>query len=67
MALFFEHQNRFAAATYPIWGKLPAVRDGKVYLWNENLSWFRDPIAVKGQINSLADWILKSAKSTGKS
>ncbi|RAV21661.1 AraC family transcriptional regulator [Paenibacillus contaminans] len=51
----------------PIWGKLPAVRDGKVYLWNENQSWFRDPIAVKGQINSLADWILKSAKSTGTS
>jgi iron complex transport system substrate-binding protein len=46
----------------PIWGNLPAVRDGKVFLWNENQSWFRDPIAVKGQINSLADWIIEIAK-----
>lgn len=46
----------------PIWGNLPAIRDGKVYLWNENQSWFRDPIAVEGQINSLADWIMEVAK-----
>ncbi|MED2256580.1 AraC family transcriptional regulator [Brevibacillus parabrevis] len=46
----------------PIWGKLPPIRDGKVFLWNENQSWYRDPIAVEGQINSLAEWITKAAK-----
>ncbi|MGM0711933.1 hypothetical protein [Brevibacillus parabrevis] len=46
----------------PIWGKLPPIQNGKVYLWNENQSWYRDPIAVEGQINSLAEWITKAAK-----
>ncbi|MFF2889594.1 AraC family transcriptional regulator [Paenibacillus sp. NPDC057967] len=46
----------------PIWGNLPAVRNGKVYIWNENQSWYRDPIAVEGQINSLAAWIKEAAK-----
>jgi len=47
----------------PIWGKLPAIRDGKAFLWNESRSWYRDPIAVEGQINSLVDWILEAADS----
>ena len=46
----------------PIWGNLPAIRDGKAYLWNESQSWFRDPIAVEGQINSLADWLIEVSK-----
>lgn len=46
----------------PIWGKLPAIQNGKAYLWNENQSWFRDPIAVEEQINSLADWIIEAAR-----
>ncbi|WP_240644553.1 AraC family transcriptional regulator [Paenibacillus paeoniae] len=46
----------------PIWGNLPAVRNGKVFIWNENQSWYRDPIAVEGQINSLAAWIIEAAK-----
>ncbi|CAM4442786.1 AraC family transcriptional regulator [Paenibacillus endophyticus] len=46
----------------PIWGKLPAIRDGKAYLWNENQSWYRDPIAVEAQISSLADWIIEAAR-----
>lgn len=47
----------------PIWGNLPAIRDGKVYLWTESQSWFRDPIAVEGQIDNLANWILEAAKT----
>lgn len=45
----------------PIWGKLPAIRDGKAYLWNENQSWYRDPIAVEAQISNLANWIIEAA------
>lgn len=45
----------------PIWGNLPAIRDGKVFLWTENQSWYRDPIAVDGQINALAEWIIAAA------
>ena len=47
----------------PIWGNLPAIRDGKVYLWTESESWFRDPIAVEGQIDNLAKWIIQTAKT----
>ncbi len=47
----------------PIWGNLPAIRDGKVYLWTESQSWFRDPIAVEGQIDNLANWIIETAKT----
>ncbi len=47
----------------PIWGNLPAIRDGKVYLWNESQSWFRDPIAVEGQIDNLAKWIIEATKT----
>lgn len=47
----------------PIWGNLPAIRDGKVYLWTESESWFRDPIAVEGQIDNLAKWIIETAKT----
>ncbi len=47
----------------PIWGNLPAIRDGKVFLWTESQSWFRDPIAVEGQIDNLANWILEAAKT----
>jgi iron complex transport system substrate-binding protein len=46
----------------PMWGKLPTIRNGKVYLWNENQSWYRDPIAVEGQINNLTEWIIEAAK-----
>lgn len=47
----------------PIWGNLPAIRDGKVFLWTESQSWFRDPIAVEGQIDNLANWIMETAKT----
>jgi len=30
--------------------------------WTENDSWYRDPIAVDGQIQNLASWIVQVAK-----
>lgn len=45
----------------PIWGTLEPIRNNRVFLWTENQSWYRDPIAVKRQINELTDWIIKVA------
>lgn len=45
----------------PVWGKLPPIRDNRVFLWKESESWYRDPIAVDGQINSLANWLVETA------
>lgn len=47
----------------PIWGILPPVKEGRVYLWNESSSWYRDPIAMLNQINDLADWLAAAAKA----
>ncbi|OAB36047.1 AraC family transcriptional regulator [Paenibacillus glacialis] len=41
----------------PIWGSLKAIREGRVYLWNEKRSWYRDPIALLAQTQDLANWI----------
>ncbi|GGG01417.1 hypothetical protein GCM10010912_52870 [Paenibacillus albidus] len=46
----------------PIWGSLKAVREGKVYLWTEENSWYRDPIALLAQTEDLADWIVGLSK-----
>lgn len=43
----------------PIWGMLEPIRNNRVFLWSESKSWFRDPIAVYGQINELADWLIE--------
>lgn len=43
----------------PIWGKLPPIRDNRVFMWTENQSWYRDPIAVEGQIKDLTNWIIQ--------
>ncbi|THF72705.1 AraC family transcriptional regulator [Cohnella fermenti] len=45
----------------PLWGNLPAIKNNRTYLWTENQSWYRDPIAVDGQIQGLADWLLQVA------
>lgn len=45
----------------PIWGSLEPIRNNRVFLWTENQSWYRDPIAVKRQINDLTDWIIEAA------
>ncbi|MEK5180417.1 AraC family transcriptional regulator [Paenibacillus odorifer] len=45
----------------PIWGTLEPIRNNRVFLWTENQSWYRDPIAVKRQINELTDWIIEAA------
>lgn len=42
----------------PIWGSLPAIKNGKVYIWTEEQSWFRDPIALLKQTQDLAEWII---------
>ncbi|WP_339225475.1 ABC transporter substrate-binding protein [Paenibacillus sp. FSL H8-0332] len=41
----------------PIWGSLPAVKNGKIYVWKEERSWYYDPIAVLAQTEELADWL----------
>ncbi|AIQ53226.1 AraC family transcriptional regulator [Paenibacillus sp. FSL R7-0331] len=45
----------------PVWGSLEPIRNNRVFLWTENQSWYRDPIAVKRQINELTDWIIEAA------
>ncbi|WP_340024513.1 ABC transporter substrate-binding protein [Paenibacillus sp. FSL K6-1096] len=41
----------------PIWGSLPAVKNGNIYVWKEERSWYYDPIAVLAQTEELADWL----------
>lgn len=41
----------------PIWGTLPAVKNGKMYVWPEDRSWYYDPLAVLAQTEELAEWI----------
>ncbi|WP_433923293.1 AraC family transcriptional regulator [Paenibacillus taichungensis] len=48
----------------PVWGSLPAVKNGRVYIWTEEQSWFRDPIALLKQTQDLAEWIIKMKKET---
>jgi iron complex transport system substrate-binding protein len=48
----------------PVWGSLPAVKKGRVYIWTEEQSWFRDPIALLKQTQDLAEWIIKMNKET---
>ncbi|WP_440119024.1 ABC transporter substrate-binding protein [Paenibacillus sp. QZ-Y1] len=43
----------------PVWGSLPAVKSGRVYIWTEEQSWFRDPIALLKQTQNLAEWIIE--------
>jgi len=45
----------------PIWGGLEPIRNNRVFLWTENSSWYRDPIAVKKQVSALTDWIIEAA------
>ena len=45
----------------PIWGGLEPIRNNRVFLWTENSSWYRDPIAVQKQISVLTDWIIEAA------
>jgi len=42
----------------PIWGSLEAVREERIYIWNEERSWYRDPIALLAQTQELSDWIV---------
>lgn len=44
-------------STDPIWGSLPAVKNGHLYVWKEERSWYYDPIAVLSQTEELADWL----------
>ncbi|AIQ48247.1 ABC transporter substrate-binding protein [Paenibacillus sp. FSL R7-0273] len=41
----------------PVWGSLPAVKNGQLYVWKEERSWYYDPIAVLSQTEELADWL----------
>ncbi|CAM3644641.1 MULTISPECIES: ABC transporter substrate-binding protein [Paenibacillus] len=43
----------------PIWGSLPAVNKGQMYVWPEERSWYYDPLAVLAQTEELADWLSK--------
>lgn len=41
----------------PIWGSLPAVKNGHLYVWPEERSWYYDPIAVLAQVEELVTWL----------
>lgn len=41
----------------PIWGKLDAVKNDRVYIWSGSRSWYFDPIATLSQTEELADWL----------
>ncbi|WP_195724279.1 ABC transporter substrate-binding protein [Paenibacillus monticola] len=43
--------------TTAIWSSLPAVKNGHLYVWKEERSWYYDPIAVLSQTEELADWL----------
>lgn len=43
----------------PIWGSLPAVKKGNMYVWPEERSWYYDPLAVLAQTEELAEWMSK--------
>lgn len=44
----------------PIWGSIPAVKNGRLYVWPEERSWYYDPIAVLAQTEELAAWLAGS-------
>lgn len=41
----------------PVWGSLPAVKEGHLYVWPEERSWYYDPIAVLAQTEELVTWL----------
>ncbi|MBH5318831.1 ABC transporter substrate-binding protein [Paenibacillus sp. GSMTC-2017] len=41
----------------PIWGSLPAVKNGNIYVWKEEVSWYYDPLAVLAQTEELTEWL----------
>ncbi|WP_068779256.1 ABC transporter substrate-binding protein [Paenibacillus sp. GM2] len=41
----------------PMWGTLPAIKNGQVYVWKEERSWYYDPVAVLSQTEELAAWL----------
>lgn len=45
----------------PMWGTLPAIKNGKTYVWKEERSWYYDPVAVLSQTEELADWLAPAA------
>lgn len=45
----------------PMWGTLPAIKSGKVYVWKEERSWYYDPVAVLSQTEELAAWLTPAA------
>ncbi|SEF72120.1 ABC transporter substrate-binding protein [Paenibacillus sp. UNC499MF] len=46
----------------PVWSTLPAVKNGRVYIWPEERSWYYDPLAVLSQTEELAEWLVKTGK-----
>lgn len=40
-----------------VWGSLPAVKNGHMYVWPEARSWYYDPLAVLAQTEELAQWL----------
>jgi iron complex transport system substrate-binding protein len=46
----------------PIWGNLPAVKNGQIYIWPEDRSWYYDPIAVLAQSEELSEWLVSRGK-----
>ena len=47
----------------PIWGKLEAIKKDHVFIWNEERSWFGDPLAMLSQTEEIAAWLMNLPKS----
>ncbi|MNO29533.1 Iron(3+)-hydroxamate-binding protein YxeB precursor [compost metagenome] len=41
----------------PIWGKLEAVKNDRLYAWSNTRSYFIDPLSVLMQTEELAEWL----------
>ncbi|MBW4083701.1 AraC family transcriptional regulator [Paenibacillus sp. S150] len=41
----------------PVWSSLDAVKNGRVYIWGTDRSWYWDPIAILSQTEELAAWL----------
>ena len=44
----------------PIWSGLDAVKNDRVYVWQEERSWYYDPFAIVEQTEELADWLAET-------
>ncbi|ANY69038.1 hypothetical protein BBD42_23055 [Paenibacillus sp. BIHB 4019] len=47
----------------PIWGRLEAVKNGRLYAWPNIRSYFIDPLSILMQTEELADWLTNTTQN----